>query len=63
MLVILVWDIEYVKCEVGFSHLCFKKLLNGSNVYHSLRTFDGGIIGDLWESCSNDSGGGYQPEP
>lgn len=40
MLVILVWDIECVKCEVGFCHLCFKKLLNGSNVYHSLRKFD-----------------------
>lgn len=23
MLVILVWGIEYIKCEVGFSHLCF----------------------------------------
>lgn len=23
-MLILVWDIEYVKCKVGFSHPCFK---------------------------------------
>lgn len=38
MLMVLVWDIEYVSCDLV---ICiFKKLLNGSNVYYSLRTIN-----------------------